>query len=118
MEQVEPIAKVDHAAWVRPKAFLAGLDTSLRTDPTPWIYGLLVTGLTVRLWHASGTYLNPDEALHFFVANQTTWGRTYQESLILAHPPLLIFLLHAWRNLGTSEWMLRLPSILAGTASC
>ena len=118
MQQVEPIQKVHHSAWTRLKVLLARLDSSLRRSPSPWILGLLVTGFAVRIWHASGTYLNPDEALHFFVANQTNWWRTYKESLILAHPPLLIFLLHAWRGLGTSESMLRMPSILAGTASC
>jgi uncharacterized membrane protein len=33
----------------------------------------------------------------------------------MAHPPLLIFLLYWWRNVGTSEIVLRLPSVLLGT---
>ena len=67
---------------------------------------------------ACTTLLNPDEALHFFVANKTTWWETCRASLNVSHPPLLIFLLRVWRVLGTSELMLRLPSILAGTAFC
>ncbi len=79
---------------------------------------LLAAGFVVRIWHASGTFLNPDEVMHFLAANKTSWWLTYQASLTVSHPPLLILLLHAWRSLGTSELTLRMPSILAGTAFC
>jgi len=79
---------------------------------------LLLLGFAVRLWRASGTFLNPDEAMHFLAANQNSWGLAYRTSLNLAHPPLLVFVLHAWRHFGTSELILRMPSILAGTAFC
>src|SRR5277367_4200801 len=71
-----------------------------------------------RLWTASGTFLNPDEALHFRLANQTSLALAYKESLTAAHPPLLILLLYFWRALGTSELWLRLPSVLAGAVFC
>jgi hypothetical protein len=80
--------------------------------------GLVLCGFFARLWAASGTFLNPDEALHFQVANQTSWAAAYRASLTTAHPPLLIFVLHFWRVLGTSELWLRLPSVIAGTAFC
>ena len=100
------------------RSALARLDASIQNRPKLWMFGLLAIGFLVRLWHASGTYLNPDEALHFFVANKVTWWETYQASLNVSHPPLLIFLLRIWRGLGTSELMLRLPSIIAGTVFC
>ncbi len=65
-----------------------------------------------------GTFLNPDEALHFFIANQSSWALAYKASLTMAHPPLLVFLLYVWRHVGTSDLVLRLPAILAGTAFC
>jgi len=81
---------------------------------------LLMTTLAfaVRLWAASGTFLNPDEALHFQLANQSSWAQAYRASLTSAHPPGLIFLLHYWRMLGSSELFLRLPSVMAGAAFC
>jgi len=79
---------------------------------------LLVLGFVFRLRAAWGIFLNPDEALHFFIANQSSWALAYKASLTMAHPPLLIFLLYAWRSFGTSELVLRLPSVLAGTAFC
>src|SRR5437773_10943874 len=100
------------------RASLAWLDAFIRPRRNLCMYSLLAAGFLVRLWHASGTYLNPDEALHFFVANKVTWWETYQASLNVSHPPLLIFFLRVWRVLGTSELMLRLPSNLAGTAFC
>ncbi len=79
---------------------------------------VLLCGFLVRLWAAHGTFLNPDEALHFQVANHVSWASAYQASLTTAHPPLLIFVLHWWRGLGTSEFLLRIPSVIAGTVFC
>src|SRR5215467_5547869 len=100
------------------RASLDKLACAIQRFPDCWMYSFLALGLLVRIWYATGTYLNPDEALHFFVANKVTWWETYQASLNVSHPPLLIFLLRVWRGLGTSELMLRLPSIVAGTAFC
>lgn len=79
---------------------------------------VLAAGFLARLWAASGTFLNPDEALHFRLANQVSLALAYQQSLTTVHPPLLILLLYFWRGLGTSELWLRMPSVLAGTVFC
>jgi hypothetical protein len=71
-----------------------------------------------RLWAASGTFLNPDEALHFRLANQVSLNLAYRQSLTASHPPLLILVLYFWRALGTSSLWLRMPSILAGVVFC
>lgn len=75
-------------------------------------------GFAARLWKASETFLNPDEALHFRLANQPSLALAYKESLTASHPPLLTLVLYFWRILGTSEFWLRLPLVLAGTAFC
>jgi len=100
------------------KTVLNQIDDSLTRQPQLWTCGLLVSGLMARIWHASGTYLHPDEALHFFIASKGSWIETYRASLSLSHPPLFIFLLHTWRALGTSELWLRIPSIVAGLFFC
>lgn len=105
----------------RPGPWLQGwgrLECSFDDRQKIWAAALLAAGLAIRIWHSSGTFLNADEAMHFAAANQPSWWLTYKASLSLAHPPLLIFVLHLWRHLGTSELMLRTPSILAGTAFC
>ena len=79
---------------------------------------MLTAGFGLRLWLASGTYLNPDEALHFFIANRSSASLAYKASLTMAHPPLMMLMLYWWKSLGTSEIMLRLPSVLAGSAFC
>ena len=75
---------------------------------------LLVAGAGARLWLAARTFLNPDEALHYFVATQPSLSQTYTVSLTTAHPPLMFFLLHGWIQLGSSEVFLRLPFVAAG----
>lgn len=79
---------------------------------------VLLLAFLLRLWKASGTFLNLDEAMHFLAANKESLADAYRASLNLAHPPLLILLLHVWGKFGTSEWFLRLPSVIAGTIFC
>jgi dolichyl-phosphate-mannose-protein mannosyltransferase len=80
--------------------------------------GITLLAFLARLWTASGTFLNPDEALHFRLANQVSLALAYKASLTAAHPPLFILLLYFWRALGTSDLWLRLPSVIAGTVFC
>ena len=68
-----------------------------------------------RVWVADGTFLNPDECLHFQLANQPSFAQAFRESHHTMHPPLLVLILYFWRGLGTSEVVLRLPSAIAGT---
>ncbi|MGA8762512.1 MAG: glycosyltransferase family 39 protein, partial [Candidatus Sulfotelmatobacter sp.] len=79
---------------------------------------VVLTGFLARLWAASGTFLNPDEALHFRLANQMSLALANKQALTAAHPPLLILLLYFWHDLGTSELWLRLPSVIAGSVFC
>lgn len=112
------LQEIQSSRAARPKRILALIDLSLSRRRSLWICALLLAGFLLRVWHASGTFLNSDEAMHFAAANQNSWWMTYRLSLAISHPPLLIFLLHAWRAFGTSELALRMPSILAGTAFC
>jgi hypothetical protein len=79
---------------------------------------IVALGFVLRLREAWGTFLNPDEALHFFIANRASLDAVHRASLTQAHPPLLFFLLYGLRSLGSSEFVLRLPSILTGTLFC
>ena len=102
----------------RSQPIFAGIDSSFDRHRILWAYSLLVLGFLIRIWHASGTFLNSDEVMHFAAANQPSWLQSYRVSLAISHPPLLIFVEHVWRVFGTSELMLRLPLILAGMAFC
>src|ERR1700693_2007131 len=76
---------------------------------------VLLLAFLVRLWKASGTFLNLDEAMHCLAATKPSLAEAYRAGLGLAHPPLLILLLNVWQRFGTSELFLRLPSVIAGT---
>ncbi len=73
---------------------------------------VVFAGLMLRLLTASGTWLNPDEALNYLIANQSELTAVYRASLTNPHPPLYFLLLHFWRLLGTSEIFLRLLSVI------
>lgn len=75
-------------------------------------------GLALRLRLAWMTFLNPDEALHYFLSHQPSLKLACQASLTTAHPPLMIIFLHFWARLGSSEIFLRLPFVIAGTLFC
>jgi hypothetical protein len=98
---------------LRPKA-----DLHPDLNPDLAAGSVLLLAFFLRLWKASGTFLNMDEAMHSLAANPNSLAGAYRASLGLAHPPLLILVLHAWRRLGTSELALRMPSVIAGTIFC
>jgi Dolichyl-phosphate-mannose-protein mannosyltransferase len=79
---------------------------------------LLAAGLLVRLLNAAYRFLNADEVLHYFLSVEPSFLATYRASLTTAHPPLLILFLHYWGGLAHSEFLLRLPLVLAGTGFC
>ncbi|MGH9516617.1 MAG: glycosyltransferase family 39 protein [Terriglobales bacterium] len=112
------LQEIQPSSAKRSQPTLARIDSSFDQHRNLWAYSLLVFGFLIRIWHASGTFLNSDEVMHFAAANQPTWLQTYKVSLAISHPPLLILVEHVWRNLGTSELMLRMPSICAGMAFC
>src|SRR5258706_16437084 len=58
---------------------------------------ITLLGFLIRLWTAFGTFLNPDEALHFRLANQLSLALAYKASLTASHPPLLTLVLYFWR---------------------
>jgi Dolichyl-phosphate-mannose-protein mannosyltransferase len=78
---------------------------------------VLAAGLAVRLTAARATFLNPDEAHHVLIGRQPTLASTVLVSRVSAHPPLLFLVLHGWRPLGESEFLLRLPSVIAATGA-
>jgi len=78
---------------------------------------LIVLGLIVRLIGAHSRFLNADEAMHYLFSLQPSFTATYQATLHTAHPPLLIVLLHYWSYISSSEFFLRIPSVIAGTAA-
>jgi len=103
---------------IRSESRKAWLESSFRDHDTAWMSALLAIGFAIRVWYASRTYLNGDEVLHFLTANRPTWADMMRNQASLSHPPLLIFILRFWRHLGTSEVVLRMPSILAGMVFC
>ncbi len=79
--------------------------------------GIIAAAFLMRLFFACACYLNPDEAQHFDAARATSWLAAYEASRHLAHPPLFILVLHATLFLGRSEPIIRMPSLIGGTAA-
>lgn len=78
---------------------------------------LTVLALIVRLAGARSRFLNADEAMHYLFSIQPFFLATYRATLHTAHPPLFIILLHYWSRLSSSEFFLRIPSVIAGIAA-
>jgi hypothetical protein len=100
------------------QGWLSALNSSFRKHSDLVAASLVLIGFLWRLWQARATFLNTDEAWHFAVANQNSLSAAYRDSLTLAHPPLMVFILYFWKSLGTSNLMLRFPGVLAGTVFC
>jgi hypothetical protein len=78
---------------------------------------VVLCSVAVVLFHALGSYLNPDEAFLFTTANADSFVAAYSKSRSHPHPPLYVLLLHATLAMGTEEAILRLPSIVAAGLS-
>jgi hypothetical protein len=75
---------------------------------------VFTAGLALRLRLASLNYLNPDESMHALLAFGT-WGDVLRNSLMVAHPPLLIVITHTVSLISRTELALRLVPVLAGS---
>lgn len=83
-----------------------------------WLATLLSLAMLVRFYFAGFSFLDPDEALHYWVSLEGSLAAAYRATLSTAHPPLFILFLYYWRAFGHSEIMLRLPGVIAGIAFC
>ena len=96
----------------------ARMDRGLHRHLSAIALAISAVGLALRIIAANRTFLNPDEALHYFLIHEPSLLLAYRASLSNAHPPLIYFLLYFARFLGHSELLLRLPLVFAGTAFC
>lgn len=90
-----------------------GLEDALRAHLGLLAFGIILLASAWWAFNASQCHLNPDEAMHFVWAHAPDLPRAYRRSLNLAHPPLLVLVLHGVLQLGDSELLLRVPSLLA-----
>lgn len=95
-----------------------GMERWLHDHVTTVALFLTAAGFVARIVAANGSYFNPDEILHYFLINEPSLFLAYKASLTNAHPPLVYLLLYVFHFAGHSEFVLRLPLVLAGTASC
>jgi len=79
--------------------------------------GIIAAAFALRLAYSASCYLNADEAQHFVAARPGSWLGAYEASHRLAHPPLLILVLHGILFFGRTELILRSPSLVGGTAA-
>ena len=119
--QVEEEARHDVAPDIvkrNPLSSVASIERWLLNHLDALALAVVAAGFGFRIFAATRSYLNPDEALHYLLLNQSSAFLAYKASLTNAHPPLIYLVLYYWHFLGRSELMLRLPSVVAGTAFC
>jgi hypothetical protein len=95
-------------------ARLRQLETRL-SDRLDWAAaGLLLAALVLRMRLAAESYLNPDEAWVSLLAVPGSIGELYAQAARTAHPPLLVFLVHAVKRVSDAELALRIVPAVAG----
>jgi 4-amino-4-deoxy-L-arabinose transferase-like glycosyltransferase len=79
------------------------------------ILGLIVlAGFALRATRAAALYWNADESMIMFAPLQHGLINVYHAMLIHPHGPIPNFLLYYLTFFGTSEFLMRLPSVVAG----
>ena len=111
-------AAVQNSVRADTRNLLSRAEAIFEGHIAPIAAGVIALGLLWRLWLAQATFFNTDEAWHYSLSTHSSAWLAYKASLTISHPPLLILIEHFWRALGTSNLMLRLPSVIAGAAFC
>jgi 4-amino-4-deoxy-L-arabinose transferase-like glycosyltransferase len=84
---------------------------------TKWLWPMLAVGLLLRLYRLDGQSLWADEGLQYFVASADSLPEVFDRLRRTMHPPLSFVINHLFLQLGTSDVLLRLPSVLFGVGS-
>lgn len=100
---------------VEPRRGWSGIERWL--EENPWLSVLVVVagGLLARVLVAWPAVMNPDEAMHVLRSSEPTLLKVYHEDLAGPDPSFLHVLLFPLCKLYASDFVLRLPSIIAGT---
>ncbi len=94
---------------------LDSVETWLVRNAVILALAIIAVGLGFRVYYAVACYLNPDEAIHVGLAQAEGLKQAYLKSHTQAHPPLLTLVLYFFLKFGSSEFMVRLPSLLGST---
>jgi len=81
------------------------------------IVAIILLGMAARLWDLGAKSLWLDEAGDYWIAAAPLGGILAANRQGSMDPPLYYYFLHFWMGLGRSEFILRLPSVLCGTAA-
>jgi Dolichyl-phosphate-mannose-protein mannosyltransferase len=103
--------------WTTHNAELGRLEAWAVQNSSWLALAIVAVAFAIRFVCADSCYLNPDEALHFGMARPSSWLGAYEASRNVTHPPLFILVLHGILFFGRTELMLRLPSLVCGTAA-
>ena len=76
---------------------------------------VLTVGFLIRLWGASSSFVNPDEAYHALLSSPDNFRDLLASAVRSPHPPLFIILLHYIRQVTTSDLGIRIIPVIAGT---
>ncbi len=78
------------------------------------VSAIFLTGLTLKLRLAMLLYFNPDEVYHSFLAF-LPWRQAFHDSLLEAHPPLVVMMLHLISRFSHNDLVMRLLPIVTGS---
>jgi len=81
------------------------------------VVAIILLGMAARLWDLGARSLWLDEAGDYWIAAAPLGDILAANRQGSMDPPLYYYFLHFWMRLGRSEFVLRLPSVLCGTAA-
>lgn len=83
-----------------------------------WMIAVAITvlGFSLRVGDVYGFWINGDEGIYYTVSHAPTWEEARAAIAGNAHPPLFYYLLRVLALMSTDYTVLRLPSLLSGTA--
>jgi len=114
--EVPPADSTCGPAAVRVASVGQLMDCWLDNHLTAVVLAILGLGLVLRVLLAARTFLGPGEALNLLSSARPLISVAESTSSGTPQPLYWVFL-HLWQALGRTDLVLRLPSVLAGTAA-
>ena len=91
--------------------------TSWAKNPKLWLWLIVCLGAVLRVYRLDFQSLWADEGLQFFVAHAENLNDLFRRRSRTFHPPLSLLVNYLFMRFGSSDFLLRLPSMLFGVGS-
>jgi uncharacterized membrane protein len=117
LRQIYPVIRILRLTWPRYLVSDRLRDNVVLKSQWLWLGLIFAAGAALRFYRIDAMSLWGDEAFQYQIATAGSLSEVIRGALAVANPPLSQIINYFFLQTGTSDFFLRLPSVLFGVAS-